>query len=952
MKSPLNPKNEAQRLNALIELELLDSQPEERFDRITRLAQKMFKVEIALVSLVDKERQWFKSKQGLDACETGRDISFCGHAILQDELFIIDNAINDKRFFDNPLVTGGPNIRFYAGAPLKSPDGFAIGTLCIIDSSPKNLNESEKQSLSDLAALVEQEIAQIKLRYRYDQLNLYSSIAALSSELQAQYLKTSDIHAAKQHMLGQLIRLSGSKAGLVAFTSKHSDSLLLSHIAAIQDSDALDIHQRPDITLEPSSVLFTPINHGSATIVNDAVSEDSALQSLFSDIMVESLLVVPIMVVSDIIGVMIFINRDKGFKSWQLEWLVSAGQSLSQLIEADKQIRYHQDALVAQAQHTQSILDNMHEGVVTVDKHGVIRSVNPSITRIFGYNVNELIGLPFEKLAPYQTNAKTGSDSHLYTKKGLTKLTGSSLELEGLRNDGAHFPIEITFSSVTHHEESLVIGLIRDITERKRVEQAKSEFLSTVNHELRTPLTSISGALTLVNSGALGALPDKSKNMLTIAQRNCERLGFLINDLLDMEKLIAGKMQFDRKIEALAQLIETSVESNLTYAIQRNVAIDITETIDNAKLYVDSQRFMQIMSNLLSNAIKYSPDGKSVEVCVTRHNGIARIAVKDFGSGIPDEFKNKVFEKFSQADSSDTRKVGGTGLGLAITRELVQRMGGTIGFESEVGKGSCFYFDMPLVDGVFEHPEEFTGQVGTGGKILVVEDEHDVAQVLSSMLIRAGFEVEVAVTAAQAEQAVKREKFDAITLDIMLPDKSGLEVLKLIKSEPRISRTPVLVVSAKVDNGNLMLQTNVKDVEWMAKPFHQNDLVSTLNNLIARSNHGRAIGLHIEDDIDMYQLVQQMGAPFFDLDHAGDINTSRDLLQQRKYDFVLLDDKLPDGSGWDLVDEIQEQYPDTKIIVFTGFDLGLQDSKKVEAVLLKKSATPAELLEVIISKVG
>ncbi|MCL1042401.1 sensor domain-containing diguanylate cyclase [Shewanella marisflavi] len=174
MIKPELPANERERLHALRTLKILDTSHEERFDRVTRMAKRMFGVEISLVSLVDEDRQWFKSKQGLDASETPRDISFCGHAINQDGLFIIPNAIEDVRFADNPLVTQEPNIRFYAGYPLKLRQGIKIGTLCLIDSKPKHLNEEDKQLLNDLGAMIEQEIRSIQLA-TLDELTLISN---------------------------------------------------------------------------------------------------------------------------------------------------------------------------------------------------------------------------------------------------------------------------------------------------------------------------------------------------------------------------------------------------------------------------------------------------------------------------------------------------------------------------------------------------------------------------------------------------------------------------------------------------------------------------------------------------------------------------------------------------------------------------------------------------------
>lgn len=174
MIKPSVPKNEAERLHALRALQILDSSHEERFDRVTRMAKRMFGVSISLVSLVDEDRQWFKSAQGLDASETPREISFCGHAINQEGLFIIPNALDDERFFDNPLVTDAPNIRFYAGYPLKLREGLSIGTLCLIDPKPREMDNEDQQLLKDLGAMIEQEIKSIQLA-TLDELTMISN---------------------------------------------------------------------------------------------------------------------------------------------------------------------------------------------------------------------------------------------------------------------------------------------------------------------------------------------------------------------------------------------------------------------------------------------------------------------------------------------------------------------------------------------------------------------------------------------------------------------------------------------------------------------------------------------------------------------------------------------------------------------------------------------------------
>ncbi|MBI3130628.1 MAG: PAS domain S-box protein [Acidobacteria bacterium] len=234
----------------------------------------------------------------------------------------------------------------------------------------------------------------------------------------------------------------------------------------------------------------------------------------------------------------------------------------------------------------------------------------------------------------------------------------------------------------------------RDVTERAALDRLKSEFVSTVSHELRTPLTSIRGSLGLVSSGALGALSDEARSLVEIACRNSERLSNLINDLLDSEKIESGAITFQHERVALAALLEQSITDNQGYAEVHGIQFRLGEIPPGAEVIVDRGRFLQVMSNLLSNAAKFSPKGSQVEIGAEVEDTRFRISVTDHGSGIPPEFYDRIFQKFSQADSSDTRQKGGTGLGLSITKSIVEKMGGSISFKSQVGRGTTFEFTL------------------------------------------------------------------------------------------------------------------------------------------------------------------------------------------------------------------------------------------------------------------
>lgn len=249
-----------------------------------------------------------------------------------------------------------------------------------------------------------------------------------------------------------------------------------------------------------------------------------------------------------------------------------------------------------------------------------------------------------------------------------------------------------------NNPDLMMIGSVQDVTERMRLQQMKNDFISTISHELRTPLTSISGALKLMQATQLPALSEKGAKLLNVACSNAERLQHLINDLLDIEKLIAGKMSFELQLHLLKPLLERSVVDNSTYATKSELTINliIPKVLAKVQILVDEHRLHQILANLLSNAIKYSPVGGEIQLIVSQVEQNIEIAVKDEGSGIPEHYKSKLFQRFSQADASSAKEKGGTGLGLALCKELAEAMNGSIGFDESSSAGATFYVRFPV----------------------------------------------------------------------------------------------------------------------------------------------------------------------------------------------------------------------------------------------------------------
>lgn len=263
------------------------------------------------------------------------------------------------------------------------------------------------------------------------------------------------------------------------------------------------------------------------------------------------------------------------------------------------------------------------------------------------------------------------------------------------RSDGTLIPTETFIELIKPEgEKPRFVAITSDISERLEIDKAKTEFVSTVSHELRTPLTSIKGALGLVRAGALGKIPDKAKKILDTAYKNTDRLTNLINDILDIEKAEAGMLSLEIEPLDIAALIVDAIEINKGYGDEYGIKFAASGIDKPVMVQGDDQRLMQVITNLMSNAAKFSNHGEDVKIALTKNGKLVRVSVIDFGCGIPVAAQSSIFDKFTQADSSDQRQQGGTGLGLSIAKSIINGLGGNIGFTSKVGKGTTFYFDL------------------------------------------------------------------------------------------------------------------------------------------------------------------------------------------------------------------------------------------------------------------
>lgn len=349
-----------------------------------------------------------------------------------------------------------------------------------------------------------------------------------------------------------------------------------------------------------------------------------------------------------------------------------------------------EDLLKESELRTRSIIESMPVGLIIMSDLGQIELVNPQMEKMFGMHASELIGRHVSELFPKAEefllqNFKAGVHH---------RLVGRVREFNALRKSGELFPAELTFIIFNTSEGSRFLVNILDVTERHSVEKLKREFVTTVSHELRTPLTSIRGSLTLLAVGALGPLQEQSMKAVKIAERNALRLVSLINDLLDIEKLEAGKMDMVFEQVNLSTVFERALESVRPYADQYEIKLEL-ETQGEFEVCADADRIVQVVINLLSNACKYSPRNEQVLMSAEADGDNIKITIADKGRGIPQDTSMRIFERFQQVEAADAKRKGGTGLGLAICKAIVEQHNGQIGVESEYGKGSRFWFLLP-----------------------------------------------------------------------------------------------------------------------------------------------------------------------------------------------------------------------------------------------------------------
>jgi len=865
MKVPL-PPSESARLEALLEYEVLDTPPERAIDDLTRLAAEICSTPIALVSLVDHTRQWFKARIGFDVCETSRDISFCTHAVAHpNEIFLIPDATADPRFADNPLVTSTPHIRFYAGAPLVSPQGHAIGTLCVIDQQPRNLSARQQETLLILARQI---ITHLELKRSLKEVWHANETACRREAQLSEAQRISHTGSWHWDIVNQLVSWSDETYRILGYEPQSFTPTYRKCLGCLPRAERdrfrhqlrQVLNERKPFDIETKGRLAS----GEVRILN--ITGDVLLDATERPV--------------EILGTIRDITESRN---------------------SEATLREQKDLL-------QSIYEGVEEAifVVDVDAAGAFRfaGLNPAHERLSGLTSHEVQGKTPEELS-HLIPASVIAGIRKNYEDCLRSQRAIEYE-ETLQIDGREICSLTRLAPVRNQEGRIhrIIGTAIDITARKRAEnalkkaraaaeaanadlaetnrqmeesiqranqmalaaeaanRAKSEFLATMSHEIRTPMNGVIGFTGLL---AETTLAPEQREQVEIIRTSGETLLSLINDILDFSKIEAGRME----LEEISFDIRASVQQTLAVLRARAAAkgIELKTVIHEsvpATAVGDVTRIRQVLLNLVGNAIKFTDNGNvTVEVnrCelpVTRGSKRTKkpadrasgevmdlhFTVRDTGIGIPPERLNRLFKAFSQIDSSTTRRYGGTGLGLVISKKLCELMGGGVHVESTPGFGSAFHFTVQVVESASANTAGGAERATTGAatlqspvipprelRVLLTEDNRVNQALATALLKKAGCKVTLAVDGARCLEALKQDTFDVVFMDVCMPEMDGFEATRRIRRGDcgeTAQHTFIAAMTANAMEGDResCLKSGMDD--YLTKPLNKQELLTLL----------------------------------------------------------------------------------------------------------------------------
>ncbi|XGV96885.1 MAG: ATP-binding protein [Leptolyngbya sp. BL-A-14] len=731
------PCNESGRLNSLHQYRILDTEPEIAFDDLVNLAACICDTPIALMSLIDAHRQWFKAKVGLDLVETPREIAFCSHAILQSDLLLVPDTLADERFADHPAVVDEPHVRFYAGMPLIMPDGHALGTLCVVDFVPRDLTPRQIDSLK---ALGRQVVAQLELRRKlldFEHLTreLQHNEAALR-ESETRFRTIADSAPV-------LIWIDDPARGCIFHNQTWLDFTGRSFAEEAGDGWQEGVHPDDRTSLVQRYTLAIE-SREPFTIDYRLRRADGEYRWLLETGVPWYL---PDGAFAGFIGSCVDItDRKEAEQDRQLLKSVTQAIVTSADFHSALQVALQKVCEATQWEFGEAWVPNTDRTVVEcspawyskTERLTAFRQQSESFTFPPG------VGLPGRIWASKRTewHQDVSQETTTYLRANAAMAAGlkATLGIPLLANDDV-IAILIFYMFEARQEDQRLIDLIAASTElglfiqRKQAEEEmrkslakeqelnrfKSNFIANMSHELRTPLTSVLGLSTVLLQQHFGPINAKQEQYLTLIHSSGDHLLSLINDLLDLAKIEAGKQELNKAEIDVAELCQSAIEMVEVRAIEKQQVISLNLPLAVASIVVDKQRIVQILLNYLSNAVKFTATGGTITInsrlasrleletstlppTATEHTSRVTapddcflvLEVMDTGIGIAPEKQHLLFQSFQQLDVASDRKYEGSGLGLSLTKQLAELHGGRVSVRSTLGSGSTFSVWLPL----------------------------------------------------------------------------------------------------------------------------------------------------------------------------------------------------------------------------------------------------------------
>jgi PAS domain S-box-containing protein len=804
--TPAQPTpDEALRLAALGKYEVIDTLPEQALDDLTSLAAAICGAPIAMISLIDERRQWFKSKVGLELTETARDISFCGHAVQQRDLFVVPDATHDDRFADNPLVTGYPGICFYAGAPLVSPDDAVLGTLCVIDRVPRTLTQAQEKALRVLARQV--------MMY----LDLRRQMRELADSEERLRVATDNVAVAKtaSHRLSLIVE--GSEDAIIGkdlnsiITSWNKGAEKIFGYTASEMVGTSIMRLIPEDRRDEETVILAKIGRGEN--VDHFETQRRTKDARLIDVSVTA------SPIRDAAGKVIGVSK--------------VARNITGRKQAEEQI----------AQQS-AFLDKARDAILARDLEGKILFWNSGAERIYGWTREEVMGRNIGDL--------------LYTDpKKFEEVNGRTIsqgewhgELQHLTKDKGEITIEARWTLIRDNEGNpkSVLAINTDITEKKKIEAQfmraqRMESIGTlaggVAHDLNNILAPIMMAIEILKE--LSTDP-QAKNILETIEISAKRGADIVRQVLSFSRGLEGE-----RIEVQPKHLLKDLESIIKDTFPKDIRLQFSVPNDIGTILGDPTQVHQILLNLSVNARDAMPNGGTlaigVENCVLDEQYAAMnlqakpgryvvISVTDSGIGMPPDLVDKIFEPFFTTKAPNK----GTGLGLSTVLAIVKSHDGIVNVYSEPGKGTTFKVYLPAMETSSEARKEQAEVAnlprGNGETILVVDDEASILAITSQTLQAFGYRVLTAANgaAAVAAYAKRQDEIAVVLTDMMMPIMDGPATIHaLLQINPTVK---IMAASGLDTNGGEAKIAGVGIKYFLTKPYTAGTLLKSIRAIL------------------------------------------------------------------------------------------------------------------------